>query len=102
MVQRQYTLIVEFSGKAQFTLDLDDSTTHYGDLAAKIIYRLEESYVDPLPNPKHLILKSPSGESIDPSTLFPRTLGGFYMDDEARVLTVDQGKSGLFCFKACG
>lgn len=91
--ESEFTLIVHFSGKARYPLQLDISLKHYGLLAAKILRCLQDSFVDPLPNPKHLVLKSPSGELITDDGLWERCLGGYYPVGTAHILSVEQVRS---------
>lgn len=93
MAQTEYTLIVYFSGRARYPLQLDGTLKHYGLLAAQILRCLSDSFVDPLPNPKHLILKNSSGDVITADGLWERALSGYYPDGAAHIISVEQGKS---------
>lgn len=99
MTQTEYTLVVHFSGKSRrYPLMLDDSIKHYGLLAAQILGCLRDLFVDPLPNPKHLLLKSSAGEFITDDGLWERSLGGYYPADSAHIISVEQGKSSCTWF----
>ncbi|KAJ3047456.1 hypothetical protein HK097_011517 [Rhizophlyctis rosea] len=93
MAETEYTLIVHFSGKARYPLQLDGTLKHYGLLVAQILRCLRDSFVDPLPNPKHLILKTSAGEVITAEGLWERALNGYYPDGAAHIISVDQGNT---------
>jgi hypothetical protein len=93
MSETQYTLVVLFSGNARYPLKLDNTNRHWGLLAAEILRYLKDSFVDPLPNPKHLLLRSSSGELITADGLWARSLGGYYPTGTEHILSVDQGKT---------
>ena len=83
-------------------MQLDNSLKHYGLLAAQILGCLKDLFVDPLPNPKHLVLKSSAGELITDDGLWERSLGGYYPTGSAQSISVEQGKSLCPCLRVRG
>ena len=73
----KYTLVASFMNGAQYPIELSENLRHYGNLTGQIVGVLEDSFVRPLPNPTHLVLKAEDGSLITSDNLWERKLSYF-------------------------
>lgn len=75
---REYTIKVEFAKGATYAIQLNPAERRYGELSQKVIQRLQNAFLQPLPRPDHIVIESVLRKAvITPETLQAHGLAYF-------------------------